>query len=751
MYSNSKTEKLLSILSVSARLYQKAVSLSSFPQKFAYLLMSQVITNISYLYLHMRKLSDLVKAYLPAHFYEKKTSRITGKSRLSRFGLPVLCQATAMIGMLFVGYFVLMPSDGDLDAHGRVLRTGICKEKTSQELEDACPTPPHAGYAPLLLLGSLYIFCAIAVVCDEFFVPALEEISSRLEIKDDVAGATLMAAGGSAPEFATSMIGTFTGSDVGFGTIVGSAVFNVLFVIACCVAYTPKEFAPLELTWWPLARDCTYYIISLVTLGIFFGVVTPGKIELWESIILFFLYIGYCIIMYFNEDLQDRFMKKKITPVIAMIASSESGVSKETESIKIKEDDEYMRRNSLFQPSKYRSGLFSGHSNGLSFFDNAGVGVVYKIKGNVKEIFEDLDADKSGVLEKPEVAKLLKVLFSDSKVEINDVEVDELMRQLDLDQNGVVDFNEFSSWYLKSEQRLRHEEHEVFCDLDKDKVGSIPIEDLFHLLYRLDVIIEEAAFKDITKHFRENQDEGQDAGRITFAQFTEWFEKSEYWKKKKDIAEEVVGDAEGIWGDVLDFPKENWKDNVFYLFMAPINWPLALTVGIKDVRVPGNESWCYFEFIASIAWIAIYAYIMVDWVTKFGLIIRVPAVVMGLTLLAAGTSVPDLLSSVVVAKTGHGDMAVSSSIGSNIFDITVGLPVPWILFNLWFSCPVIVGADNLVISVIILIGMVFSVIFIIAISDWKMSPLLGYAMMGLYVVFLAQDVIRVFIAGKLKC
>lgn len=46
---------------------------------------------------------------------------------------------------------------------------------------------------------------------------------------------------------------------------------------------------------------------------------------------------------------------------------------------------------------------------------------------------------------------------------------------------------------------------------------------------------------------------------------------------------------------------------------------------------------------------------------------------MGLTILAAGTSIPDLITSVIVARKGLGDMAVSSSVGSNIFDITVGL------------------------------------------------------------------------------
>ena len=46
--------------------------------------------------------------------------------------------------------------------------------------------------------------------------------------------------------------------------------------------------------------------------------------------------------------------------------------------------------------------------------------------------------------------------------------------------------------------------------------------------------------------------------------------------------------------------------------------------------------------------------------------------VMGLTFLAAGTSIPDLITSVIVARKGFGDMAVSSSVGSNIFDVTVG-------------------------------------------------------------------------------
>ena len=76
------------------------------------------------------------------------------------------------------------------------------------------------------------MFVALAIVCDEFFVPSLDVMIEIMGISEDVAGATFMAAGGSAPELFTSMIGVFIAfSDVGIGTIVGSAVFNILFVI----------------------------------------------------------------------------------------------------------------------------------------------------------------------------------------------------------------------------------------------------------------------------------------------------------------------------------------------------------------------------------------------------------------------------------------------------------------------------------------------------------------------------------------
>lgn len=57
---------------------------------------------------------------------------------------------------------------------------------------------------------------------------------------------------------------------------------------------------------------------------------------------------------------------------------------------------------------------------------------------------------------------------------------------------------------------------------------------------------------------------------------------------------------------------------------------------------------------------------------------------MGLTFLAAGTSVPEAVSSVLVTNQGHGAMGISSSISSNTFDILLCLGLPWFVKSYFY-------------------------------------------------------------------
>merc|ERR1712070_21521 len=150
-----------------------------------------------------------------------------------------------------------------------------------------------------------------------------------------------------------------------------------------------------------------------------------------------------------------------------------------------------------------------------------------------------------------------------------------------------------------------------------------------------------------------------------------------------------------------------------------------------------------FTFVISLVWIAIFSYFLVWWTEVLGEVIGVDTIIMGFTLLAAGTSIPDAVSSVHFAAIGEGDMAISSSIGSNIFDILVGLPIPWIL-KTGIVDPI---ADSVVSTiticspyitfhVLLLLFMVLAVVVSIHYLNWNLNRMLGLIMGILYLIFL---------------
>ncbi|XP_064647651.1 sodium/potassium/calcium exchanger 5-like [Lineus longissimus] len=154
-------------------------------------------------------------------------------------------------------------------------------------------------------LISFYLFGALAIVCDDFFVPSLEQISDKLGLQPDVAGATFMAAGSSAPELFTSIIGVFISkNDVGLSTIVGSAIFNILCIISICGLFAGMV---IHLTWWPLFRDTSFYALSVCALII---VINDGLVYWYEGMIFILMYIIYILLMYFNRGLEAYFVAK---------------------------------------------------------------------------------------------------------------------------------------------------------------------------------------------------------------------------------------------------------------------------------------------------------------------------------------------------------------------------------------------------------------------------------------------------------
>ncbi|XP_031704063.1 sodium/potassium/calcium exchanger 1-like isoform X3 [Anarrhichthys ocellatus] len=543
------------------------------------------------------------------------------------------------------------------------------------------------GWVALHILGMIYMFVALAIVCDEFFVPGLEVITIRLDISDDVAGATFMAAGGSAPELFTSLIGVFIShSNVGIGTIVGSAVFNILFVIGMCAIFSREM---LHLTWWPLFRDVTFYILDLIMLIVFF---LDNTILWWESLTLLMGYISYVSFMKFNRQIENvvKTLINRHMSIVKVWTAEE--LEKESES----------------PPEPHPPAAAPSAAA-------APPPAVHKSKNE---------------LEPPPSSPQCNTPPQDDDKE-------KLKTRPTLQRGG------------------------SFASLHNTSLRS----SIFQLMiHTLDPLGEDDEPQPTEPAGGAAGAPGSAAAEPSTSQPQKTEEKSVKAADQPKAAAGGSAGSEGSGGDEsggesgesggdddggneeedeseplsLEWP-ETRRKQATYLFLLPIVFPLWLT--LPDVRRPESRQYFALSFIGSITWIGIFSYMMVWWAHQVGETIGISEEIMGLTILAAGTSIPDLITSVIVARKGLGDMAVSSSVGSNIFDITVGLPVPWLIYTLLHNGePVTVSSNGLFCAIVLLFLMLLFVIISIAICRWKMSRRLGLTMFALYFVFLVLSV-----------
>ncbi|XP_050532827.1 probable sodium/potassium/calcium exchanger CG1090 [Daktulosphaira vitifoliae] len=184
---------------------------------------------------------------------------------------------------------------------------------TTTETSEICTPPaikqfprpfmrPHIrrrGGVIFHIILCIYSFLGLAIVCDHYFVKSLDRICEELKVSPDVAGATFMAAGSSAPELATVIIGVFLAKDdIGVSGVIGSAVFNIMFVIAICgLASTTVTY----LNWWPLCRDSFFYTISILIMLL---AIYNETITWMESSLLLLTYVIYCVALYYNLYLE---------------------------------------------------------------------------------------------------------------------------------------------------------------------------------------------------------------------------------------------------------------------------------------------------------------------------------------------------------------------------------------------------------------------------------------------------------------
>ncbi|XP_033243354.1 sodium/potassium/calcium exchanger 4 isoform X3 [Drosophila miranda] len=448
----------------------------------------------------------------------------------------------------------------------------------------------QSGAVVLHVIASLYLFVALAVVCDEYFVPAVEKICAALNMSNDVAGATFMAAATSAPELFVNVIGTFiTEGDIGVGTIVGSAVFNILAVAACCGIGAGMT---IPLDWWPLTRDSIAYG---VTVAILICVMHDERVEWYEALILVSLYAVYLAVMYFDKTFQ-RCAKDLV----------ENRICQNMASIQL---------------------------NGGLNNDQA--------KTSTATIATTTTTTTTSIATAPAVAATTGGSSGSGGGGVS--------------QGGVI--------------------------ADMSPLDNAEAE-----------------------------------------------------------AQPVVAPPEQEGYSLLTYPKDK---SCFAQFTWLIIWPIHLLfrVAIPDCKKAKNNKIFPLTFIMCIVWIGSLSYVVAWMITIIGDTLKIPDSVMGITFLAAGTSVPEAVSSVIVAKRGHGSMGICNSIGSNTFDILLCLGVPWLIKAVFFPIQpgqnyVAINSAGLEYSAITLLSTLFLLYLTFSTNKFKLDKKVGTACLVMYLVFM---------------
>lgn len=104
----------------------------------------------------------------------------------------------------------------------------------------------------------------------------------------------------------------------------------------------------------------------------------------------------------------------------------------------------------------------------------------------------------------------------------------------------------------------------------------------------------------------------------------------------------------------------------------------------------------------------------------------------------------------LVLSTGYGDMAVSNSIGSNVFDILLGLGLPWLIQTLMVDplSSVRISNSGLVFSALALLASVIFLLVAIILNKWKLTkPLGGILLVGYVTVVVISCLYMVNIFG----
>ena len=136
------------------------------------------------------------------------------------------------------------------------------------------------------LIAFTIVGLAVILVSSDYAVDAATALAKIFNISDRVIGLTIVALGTSLPELVTSATAALRGNgDLAVGNVIGSCIFNILFVLGSSALIMPIPCASNFLS-------DAYVAVAATILLLIFGY-TQRKIVRWEGLLLLACYIAY--------------------------------------------------------------------------------------------------------------------------------------------------------------------------------------------------------------------------------------------------------------------------------------------------------------------------------------------------------------------------------------------------------------------------------------------------------------------------
>ncbi|MDY0018164.1 MAG: calcium/sodium antiporter [Candidatus Delongbacteria bacterium] len=197
-------------------------------------------------------------------------------------------------GVFFAGNNVLSRADGMiLLVMFALFLYYVYKQLGNDKAQDNLP---HKNFTPLKIWSFILIGLAGLVLGGKLVVSSAIVMAEALGVSQKIIGLTIVAAGTSLPELATSVVAAIKkNNDIAVGNIIGSNIFNIFLILGVSSLVNPVVYSS--------AFDTDLLMLGLGTVFLFTAMFTgiKGKLDRWEAAVLLVMYVAYTAYLVLKE------------------------------------------------------------------------------------------------------------------------------------------------------------------------------------------------------------------------------------------------------------------------------------------------------------------------------------------------------------------------------------------------------------------------------------------------------------------